>query len=148
MHSLSQLHYGLLVWINIYVSYLTPIKILYKRCVRLLSYEHSYAHPPPLALHLGFLIFDDFFTYLSAIFMFEIANKLPSCISCLVQCLHGSTHINTTDYFLPRARLKICETLIILLGFKFDCGCIVTLNVIIILELLKGPVIHTYLINI
>ena len=30
----SQLRYGLLVWGNTYVSYLTPIKILYKRCIR------------------------------------------------------------------------------------------------------------------
>ena len=28
----SQLHYGLLVWGNTYVSYLTPIKIFYKLC--------------------------------------------------------------------------------------------------------------------
>ena len=30
----SQLHYGLLVRGNTYVSYLTTIKILYKRCIR------------------------------------------------------------------------------------------------------------------
>ena len=37
----SQLNYGLLAWGNTYVSFLTPIKILYKRCIKLLSYEHS-----------------------------------------------------------------------------------------------------------
>ena len=71
----SQLHYGLSVWRNTYVSFLTLIKILYKRCIRLLSYEHPYVHTPPLALQLELFIFDDFFTYFSAIFMFKIANN-------------------------------------------------------------------------
>ena len=63
----------------------------------------------PLALHLGLLIFDDLFTYFSAIFMFKIVNKkLPSYISCLFQCLHGSTRRNTRDYFLSKVRLEIC----------------------------------------
>ena len=51
----DQLHFGLLIWGNTYLSYLTPIKTLYKRCIRLLSYEHPYAHTPPLALQLEFL---------------------------------------------------------------------------------------------
>ena len=49
----SQLHYGLLVWGNTYVSYVTPIKILYERCIRLLSYEHTYSYIPPLALQFN-----------------------------------------------------------------------------------------------
>ena len=79
-----------------YVLYLIPIKILYKHCTRLLSYEYPYAHTPPIALQLGLLIFDDLFTYFSSINMFKIANyKPPLCISCLFQCLHGSTCGNT-----------------------------------------------------
>ena len=113
----NQLHYDLLVWGNTYVLNLTPIEILYKRCIRLLSYEHPYAYTPPLALQLGLLIFDDLLTYFSAIFTFKIANnKLPSCISCLFQCLHVSTRRNTRDYFLPRVRLEICKKFIIFAG--------------------------------
>ena len=104
----SQLRYGLLVWGKTYVSYLTPIKILYKRCIRLLSYEHSYGHVPPLALQLGLFIFDDLFTYFSAIFMFKIVNNnLPSCISCLFQCFHGPTRRNIRNIFLPGVRFEI-----------------------------------------
>ena len=104
----SQLHYGLLVSVNTYVSYLTPIQILYKRCIILLSCEHPYAHTPPLTLQLRLVIFDDLFTYFSAVFLFKIVNnKLPSFISCLVQCLHGSIRRNTRDYFLPIVRLEI-----------------------------------------
>ena len=103
-----QIHYGLLVWGNTFVSYLIPMKILYKRCIRLLSSEHPYAHTPPLASQLGLLISDNLFTYFSAIFVFKIANnKLPSCISCLFQFLHGSTRRNTRNYFLSRVRLII-----------------------------------------
>ena len=92
---------------------------MYKRCIRLLSYEHPYSRTPPLALQLELLIFDDLLTYFSTIFMFKIANnKLPLCISCLFQCLHGSTHRNTRDYVLPRVRLEICKKFIIFAGVQ------------------------------
>ena len=46
--------------------------------------------------------------------MFKIANnKLPSCITCLFQCLHRSTRRNTRDYFLPRVKLEIWKKFII-----------------------------------
>ena len=51
--------------------------------------------------------------------MFKIAkNKLPTCISCLFQCLHDSPRRNTRDYFLPRVRLDTCKKFKIFAGIQ------------------------------
>ena len=55
----SQLQYGFLIWGSTYISYLEPIEVFYKQCIRLLSCEHYFAHAPPLASQLGLLLFDD-----------------------------------------------------------------------------------------
>ena len=90
----SQLHYGFLIWVNTYLSYLVPIKVLYKGCIRLLSCAHPFACTPPLASQLGVLIFDDLFPFYSAVFMFKfkLANDLLSfVISYMFFRLGGKT---------------------------------------------------------
>ena len=56
----------------------------------LLSCAHPFAHTPPLASQLGFLFFDDFFPFNSAVFMFKLANNLlPFIISSMFVRLGG-----------------------------------------------------------
>ncbi len=113
----SQLLYGLLIWGNTYSTYLMPINVLYKRCLRLLSCAPLLAHTPPLALQLGLLIFDDLLTYHTAVFMFKLTNNmLPLCISSMFTRLRGTTRRNAYDYFVPRVNLDICKRFISFFG--------------------------------
>ena len=144
----SQLHYGLLIWVNTYVSYLTPIKILYKRCSRLLSYENLYAHTPPLTLQLGLLI----------LMICLLISQLSLCSELqIISCPHVY-HVYFNAYMVQLAEileiifyqeldLKFVRNLSFLLGFKLDCDFLVTCYLILILELSKGPAIHFNLIN-
>ena len=109
----SQLLYGLLIWGNTHSSYLIPINVLYKRCLRLLSHVPPLAHTPPLAFQLGLLIFDDLLMYHTAVFMYKLTNNmLPTCISSMFTRLNGTTRRNAHYYFLPRVRLDICKRFI------------------------------------
>lgn len=128
----SHIHYGLLIWGNSYSTYLAPINVLYKRCLRLLSHAHPLAHTPPLALQLGLLAFDDLFTFNVAFFMFKLSrNLLPSCISSMFTRLCGSrTRRNANDYFLPRVRLEVSKKFISFSGVQiwmqlpYDIRCV------------------------
>ena len=64
------------IWVNTYSSYIEPIKVLYKRCIKLLSCAHPFARAPPLASRLGLLIFDSLFPLYCAGFIFKLRNNL------------------------------------------------------------------------
>jgi hypothetical protein len=115
----SHLLYCHLIWGNAYTSYLNPIKVLYKRCIRLFTHSHPSAHTPPLAHQLGLLIFDDIFVFSVAVFMFKLSNNmLPSCINYMFEHLQGSTRRNAYDYFLPQVRLNVCKKFITFSGVQ------------------------------
>ena len=119
----SQLHYGFLIWGNTYLSYLEPIKVLYKRCIRLLSCAHLFAHTPLLASQFGLLIFDDLFPLYSAVFMFKLTNNLlPLVITCMFVCLSGKTSRNVCDYLYLEFNLMCVRNL-----FFFWCSIMVAI---------------------
>jgi hypothetical protein len=112
----SHLIYGLLIWGNTYSSYLQPIKVLQKKCIRLLSNADFLAHTPPLALNLGILFLDDLYVYLLSIFMFKVYTyMLPECIVNMfirLNTVHSITRRVMYNFYLPRIHLNICKKFI------------------------------------
>ena len=77
----SHIMYNLLIWGSTYTTYLQPIRVLQKKCIRIVAGANWYEHAMPLALDLGLLLLDDLYIYCVSTFMFKIFHHmLPECI--------------------------------------------------------------------
>lgn len=109
----SHLTYGLLIWGNTFATHLSPLRVLHKKCLRLLTHAQWLAHTPPLAIQLGLLLFDDLFTFHLSIFMFKVFHcLLPTRICQMfsrINVTYAHTRHSELDFFITRVRLDICK---------------------------------------
>lgn len=118
----SQVSYGILIWGSTYKSYLQPINVLYKKCLRLLCGKPFLEHTPPLAKSLNVVIFDDLYALCLSIFMFKVYNRmLPACILDMFSYgsyVHNHSLRCRNDFFLPRIRLDVSKKFVTFAGVQ------------------------------
>ena len=90
-----QLTYGISLWGNTFETYLLPVKILYKKCLRLLCGKTMREQTPPLAKQLNLVAFSDLYFWFLAKFMFKVFHHmLPKCTVSMFTRLSNVVNVN------------------------------------------------------
>ena len=72
----SFLNYGIETWGLTYPSYLKPISIIQKKCIRIMTFSEPQSHSEPLLRSLGLLKFTDLITFQILNFIHKWAHNL------------------------------------------------------------------------
>ena len=102
--------YGIVIWGHAYKSVLTPLFILQKKAIRLMTFSHYYNHSTPLFLRLRILKLEDLVYLHTSLFMYDFhENNLPSIFNNFFVSVKQRHSYNTrlaskSSYSLPKVR--------------------------------------------
>ena len=86
----SFLNYGIETLGLTYPSYLKPISIIQKKCIRIMTYSEPQSHSEPLLRSLNLLKFTDLITFQILNFIHKWAhNLLPPLLPCMCRYSNG-----------------------------------------------------------
>jgi len=116
----SHILYDLLIWGNACTTYLQPIRLLQKKCIRIVAGANWREPTKPLAFDLGILMLDDLYLYKVSMLMFKVYHNLLS--DCIIQMftrtdtVHQQTRASDYDFFIPRVRLDVVKKFVVFTG--------------------------------
>jgi len=109
---LPHLQYGVEFWGSTCTTYLQPLRVLQKQCIRLICHVNKLTHSVPLAYNLGLLLFDELFIFSLACFMFKVNSNLAPDVICNMFTKTSTVHKHATRshsvcFFVPRCNNSI-----------------------------------------
>ncbi len=117
----SYMSYGIELWGDACKLYTSHIKLLQKKCIRMICKADRLAHCAPLAKNLNLLLFDDVYKYNVLVFMFQVyrANTCSVLCNMFQKCnivhTHNTRFVNL-NFFVPSYSIGIRRNFIAVSG--------------------------------
>lgn len=115
------LHYCNIIWCNTYPSYLHKLQCLQKKVIRTIFWSHSRSHTAPLFKAARILKLEDLNTFLNAVTIHQVINKLNHCLCELIPVCRPLHRYGTREkrlYWGKKRKLKTTGLSVACRGFQ------------------------------
>ena len=116
---LPHLNYCVELWGNACMTYLQPLRVMQKKCIRLLCGVPATTHCKPLANELQLLLLDDIYVFSRGVLMFKCFHNDIVTSSLLTRTMHlFNTRYSDFNFYVHPVRTSIRK------NFVLQCGVI------------------------